>query len=395
VQRSPALPLLAVRAARRAVADNPEDANAWLRLGQAYVLLRNATGEGSAQGSLPPLSQLRHVQIATALEQALRLDPDLEVAHRELAYLYGERNYLDQSLEHRREEVRLSRRPGAHPGETDEELADRLDFLDKDTAKLVTLVEDRRKIYASASRRLQGDRLAQAGLALSLGLARQALEEILLKSPADVLGAPGIKLELDLMLCLGRTEEVRVILGEDEMRANRRRLHYHDLFPPKNAVGEPLYAIPYHWPAYEWLHTLQAAAVGDYGEARDELRVVRTGLKAGHEQLAQQLREVERDLWEFVPGLLSGPRPFPAVVVAQFLGTYLDKRTALQAGEPALRAQRADLCVLEALLALEQGDTAAARSAFAEAQELGAAVPFAGAPAAALYLGKLNAQDWR
>src|SRR5262249_57799152 len=92
-QRSPALPLLAVRAARRAVAANPEDGNAWLRLGQAYVLLRDETCERSAHRERTPLAQLRQVQIATALEQALRLDPDLEAAHHELAHLYGESNF--------------------------------------------------------------------------------------------------------------------------------------------------------------------------------------------------------------------------------------------------------------------------------------------------------------
>src|SRR5207248_5557810 len=110
-ERSPALPLLAVRAARRAVAANPEDANAWLRLGQAYLLLRNLTCERSGEGLLPPLAQLRHVQVATALEQAVRLNPDHEAAHRALYELYGQR-YLDQALEHRREELRLSRRAG-------------------------------------------------------------------------------------------------------------------------------------------------------------------------------------------------------------------------------------------------------------------------------------------
>jgi len=398
VQRSPALPLLAVRAARQAAAADPEDANAWLRLGQAYALLRNATGEDSAHGLLPPLAQLRHVQIAAALEQAVRLDPDLEVAHSELAYLYGERNYLDQSLEHRREEVRLSRRAGPRPGETADELADRLEFLDKDTAKLVQLVEQRKKIYAANSRALQGDRLAQAGLALRLGLVRQAVDEILLQSPADLLGSTGIQLELDLLLCLGRADEVRATLDDEVLRAKKHGLHYHDLLPPRGGNGEPLYAIPYHWPAYEWLHALQTAAVGDYAAARGEVRAIRSGLKAGHQMLQEQQREVEKRLWPFVGGLLSGPRPFLPAATVEALGPYLENRTALQAGEPALRAQQADLYVLEALLALEQGDTAAARSAFAEARELcanppGAVIRFAGAPIVALYLGKLNGQE--
>jgi hypothetical protein len=396
VQRSPSLPLLAVRAARGAVAVDPEDANAWLRLGHAYTLLRNTTGEGSALGLLPPLAQLRHIQIATALEQAVRLDPDhSEMAHGELAFLYGERNFLDQALEHRREELRLTRRAGPRPGESDEEFADRLETLDKDTAKVVQMVEQSRKIYAAQSRRLEGNRLAQADLALRLGLARQALEEILMNTPPDLLGSPGVRLELELLLQLGRADEVRPTLNDPLTRENRQNLHYLDLSPPMRSDGGPLYAIPYHWPAYEWLHALQAAAVGDYAEARGELAAVRAGLRADHERLQTQLREVDRFQWPFVGRLWAGPRPIEAASAAEALVSYLEIRAVLRAREPTLRAQQADLLVLEGLLALEQGDTAAARSAFVEAQGLcaGDAVPFAGAPIVALYLGKMSARE--
>jgi len=398
VEREPALALLAARAARRAVAANPEDAGAWLRLGQAYLLLRNSTWEHSRRGLLPPLADLRHVQVATALEQAVRLDPDLEEAHHQLHDLYGERNYLDQALEHRLKEVQLSRRAGPRPGEEAEVAADRLETLEKDTAKLVELVEDRRKTYASASRALQGERFEQARLALRLGLARLAAEEVLLKSPVDLLGAAGIKLELDLLLCLGRADEVRAILADEGLRASRHGLLYHDLPFPRDAAGVPLYAIPYHWPAYEWLHAVQAAAVGDYAVAREEVASLRAGRQAGLDLLMRQQPDIDEGLRQFVPGLLSGPPPFLPAFTAQTLAGYLDKRAALKVGEPALRAQQADLCVLEGLLALEQGDTGAARSAFAEAQKLcarpaGGAVPFAGAPIAERYLGKLNARQ--
>jgi hypothetical protein len=391
--RPPALLLLTIRAARRAVAANPADANAWLRLGQAYLLLRDATWERSGEGRLPPLAQLRHVQIATALEQAVRLDPDLEAAHRELAFLYGERNYLDQSLEHRRDEVRLSRRAGPRPGETAEVYADRMELLEQDTAKLVELVQDRRQRYADRFRTLQGDRLAQARLALSLGLARQAVEEILLPCPADLLGAPGIKLELELLLTLGRVEEVRAILGDATLRASKHGLLYYQLPPPQSPAGGPLYALPYHWPAYEWLHILQAAAVGDYAQARAEAHVIRAVLRAGHERLRKQQAEADRRVWTYLPGLLSGPPPFLPALAAQGLGAFLEARAALQAGEPTLRAHQADLDVLEGLLALEQGDPEGARAAFAEARQLcteAPAVPFAGGPIAAGYLSKLN-----
>jgi hypothetical protein len=395
VERSPSLPLLAVRAARRAVAANPADSNAWLRLGQAYLLLRNVTCERSAERLLPPLAELRHVQIVTALEEALRLDPDLEVAHHELAYLYGERQYLDQALVHGREELRLSRRAGRRPGETDEEWADRLELLEKDTAKLVELVGDRRKTYAARSPTLQGERLAQASVALTLGLARQATDEILLPAPADLLGAPGMKLELDLLLALGRVEDVRGILNDETTRASKRGLAFHDLFPPKNPSGGALYALPYHWPAYEWLHVLQAAAVGDYAQAREELHAIRSEVQAGHQRMKEAQREIDRHLWTFVPRLLSGPSPFLPAFTLQTLSPFLEHRASLQVGEPALLAQQADLCVLEGLLALEQGDTEAARSAFTEALRLcdppaGPAVPFAGEPIAARYLGKMT-----
>jgi len=62
--------------------------------------------------------------------------------------------------------------------------------------------------------------------------------------------------------------------------------------------------------------------------------------------------------------------------------------------ERVLRSQQANLYVLEAMLFLEQGDTAAARTAFSEAQKLcagagDAEVPYAGGPIAAGYLSQM------
>jgi hypothetical protein len=396
VERPPALPLLAVRAARRAVADNPADANAWLRLAQAYLLLRNGTRERTAEGMLPPLAQLRHVQIVTALEQVVRLNPDLEEAHHELALLYGPRNYLDAALEHQREELRLSRRAGPRPGESAEEFDHRLETLDKDTAKLEELVQDRRQKYAAGSRSLQGDRRAQADMALQLGLARLAVDEVLLSASAEVLGPDGIKLELDLLLTLGRAQEVRPILNDPGLRANKQALRSYDLTAPRTREGAPLYPLPYHWPAYEWLHVLEAAAVGDYGQARADLGAARAEVRTRHGLMRQRLDDVTRRSRPLVPGLLAGRPPLPPALPA--LSATLGEKAAFEFGDRIFRGQQADLCVLEGLLALEQGDPPAARSAFAEAQQLGAPVagaevPFAGRPIATGYLGQLNAQD--
>src|SRR5262249_4527077 len=220
-------------------------------------------------------------------------------------------------------------------------------------------------------------------------------DEILLPAPADLLGAPGMKLELDLLLALGRVEDVRGILNDETTRASKHGLAFHDLFPPRSASGTPLYAIPYHWPAYEWLHALQTAAVGDYAQAREELRAIRAEVQAGHQRMKEAQREIDRQLLTFVPRLLSGPSPLLSATIVPTLAPFLEHRATLQLGEPALLAQQADLYVLEGLLALEQGDTEAARAAFSEAVRLcdppaGPAVPCAGEPIATRYLSKMT-----
>jgi hypothetical protein len=396
LERSPALPLLAVRAARRAVADSPHDANAWLRLGQAYLLLRSVTCERTAEGQLPPLAELRYVQTVTALEEAVRLDPDLQPARHELASLYGGRHFFDQALEHHRQNVRLIRQAGPHPGETAAEWDDRLELLDKDLARLEELVEERRKRYAAAAPALEGDRLVMARLALRLGLARQAADDILLPTPADLLTGDGLKLELELLLALGRAEDVRAIFGDEAAAAHKDGLPYSDLRPPRDPAGGLLYQIPYHWPSYDWLHAVQAAAVGDYTEAEAALRTIRSRLHIGRRLMRLQLRDFEPRIRFVLPGLWSGPPAFLPAFSARALTRLLRQRAFIRDGEAILRAQQADLDVLEGLLALERGDPEAARSAFTRAQRLcarpggGAAVPFAGAPLAASYLSKLN-----
>jgi hypothetical protein len=396
-ERPPALLFLAVRAARRAVAANPHDSTAWLRLGHAYLLLRNLTAERSSEGLLPPLTQLRNIQITTALEQAVRLDPNLEVAHRELAYLYGESNFLDQALDHRQEELRLTRRTGPRPGESGEEFAYRLESLEKDTAKLEDMVAERRQKYTGGARAFQGERLPQANLALGLGLARLAADDILLSSPAGVLGMPGIKLELGLVLSLGRADDVRSILNDPTVAANKDQFPYHDIPSPVKHDGTPLYAVPYRWPGYEWLKVLQAAAVGDYAEARGTLAVIRSRVHAGHERFQQQVRGMEHGEQPLLPGLFAGPLVWLPAFTAHRLRDFLERRAALQAGERSLRAQEADLYVLEGLLALEQGATEDARLTLAEAVKLCAQAPgdplrFGGQPIAAGYLLRLNAR---
>jgi hypothetical protein len=397
-ERPPALPLLAVRAARRAIAANPQDANAWLRLGQAYLLLRNATCERSRDKLLPLLTELRNIQIASALEQALRLDPELESAHHELTYLYGERHLSDQALVHRREELRLTTRVGPRRGETVEDFRYRVILTERDTAALEEEVAQRREDYAENVRALQGGRVAQAGLALRLGLARVATDDVLLPCPAELLGSEGMKLQLALLLSLGRVEEVGAILGDERVSASKEGLQYLDIPGPKKWDESKLYGLDYHLPAYEWLRAVQAAAIGNYAEARGALGAIRNGLRVGNDRLSWQLRQIDLRDVALLPGLFCGPPPFLPAFFADFLNRSFQERTALQVGEPALRAHQADLCVLEGLLALEQGAPEDARSAFLHARRLCAAsgspgVAFAGESIVGSYLSWLGERE--
>jgi hypothetical protein len=337
---------------------------------------------------------LRYIQIATALEQAVRLNPDLEVAHHELGYLYGEGRSLDRALDHRRAELRLSRRAGPRSGESAEERAHRLELLQRDVDKLEKLVQEGRDKYTSALRALAGQRVPQAQLALRLGLTRQAADDILLPSPAALLGLPGIKLELEVLLSLGRADEVRNALRDEAMAANKQALPYYDIPAPRSPDGTALYALPYHWPCYQWLDVLQAAAVGDYEQAHQALQALRSGLRGGHELMQRRLRNPQSD-WDLLGGVLSGGPPFLPAFAVSGLVRRQEQRMALQSGVRTLRAQQADLCVLEGLLALEQGATQDARAAFVEARRLsrpagGTAIPFAGAVITGYYLPKLS-----
>src|SRR5262249_51163582 len=107
--RSPALPLLAVRAGRTAVAAGSADDAAWLSLARACLYLPRATWEADAGRAFPLLSYVRQVQAASALVQAVVAHPENPGGHEALAGLYGERGFLDLSVRHRRAQVQLVR----------------------------------------------------------------------------------------------------------------------------------------------------------------------------------------------------------------------------------------------------------------------------------------------
>jgi hypothetical protein len=390
--RSPALPLLAARAARRALANNPEDANAYLRLGQAYLTLRNDSPEHSHEGLLPPLAMLRHVQIATDLEQALVLYPDLEAAHENLATLYLEHQFFDAALEHRRARLRLVRQSlagGTRSRGPSEALAAEAAQLEKSVADLETLVQDRQNQFAIRSDGLGDKPLRKAELALSLGLPLKALDDVLLRSQVLLFGPEGARLELQLLLLLGRAEEAREKLDDPGVKESRHLLDTIDL-PGVGPHGE---AVVFHFPAYEWLAGCQAAATGDYDRAAAAFAEGATIMSGA---IDTQLKKVRLLLLAATPsevGLMSAPQAsfFPALAAHKDLGPALGLL-----GELATqRACQADLNVVSGLVELERGRPIMAQRHFEEALQLckpgGLGEYFVGRPLAVSYLQRLRA----
>ncbi|HEX5269456.1 MAG TPA: hypothetical protein VFW33_03165, partial [Gemmataceae bacterium] len=308
-----ALLLLAVRAARRALAANPDDAHAYFLLGDAYLRMAHDL-PGSYWGArLPMLVQVRRAQASSALNAAVTLRPDLRPAHARLAALYIDMGYLDLALKHRRD-----------AGLEDGGLADE--------------VKRRTDVYQANSSFLTGADRARA--ALEKGLAKTALDE-LLASDVSAFGAGGMRMELELLLATGRVSEVRDWMNEDQKQLIDRG-------------------------SYTWIQARMKAATGDYAVADKDLNSLTAAaeMKPGSSGVAVEMRDA---LALALASLVaSGPLPDGSIALPGLLFQYTQFRVRAAAILGALSGE-ADLAVLRGLLALEAGRTDDAARHFREA----------------------------
>jgi tetratricopeptide (TPR) repeat protein len=233
----------AVRAARRAVADNPTDANAYLVLGRAYSLLLSGTAEHAWAARIPQIKRVREDQQVAAFNKAVALDPKLAAAHLELARLYRSTGCIDLAAEHYAEYQKLPPRwGGPKKGSEATEVAAEL-------KQLTNLVEGRERTWEEeTARQPVGDRALRAQQLELGGVAR----DLLLKSDVAAFGVSGTKLEIDLLLRTGRPRDVL------------------DWVAPEVAgsLGER---------DYRWRRALAQLAVGDYDAADEELALMVSG----------------------------------------------------------------------------------------------------------------------
>jgi tetratricopeptide (TPR) repeat protein len=330
---------LAVRAGRRAVAANPLDAQAHALLGEAYLRLIKQTREAAWGKELSELVQLRRTQAAAELNQAVTLSPGLGSAHEHLAALYVELGIIDLALKHQREYVAAVRRAGRPAGSDIDQYRVALATAEERLGRLSDLVREREESYD----RQAGDLRVydRALLATELGLGGKA-RDILLGSDISAFGDDGMTLELQLLARTGRVKEVRDWTAEEH----------------QEVLGS----------FYLWLRAQAFAAGGDYVMARE---------------LCGQLAAAGLD-----PSIPNPPGAGPREVVTARVGMAIldgqygppgnragpiweafrqvDFRTSVRQLVTALRRE-ADSLTLRGLLALEEGDTAAAAADFRRA----------------------------
>jgi tetratricopeptide (TPR) repeat protein len=373
----PASLFLAIRAARRALHVNPDDANTYLILGEAYSRLALSTRERVLGSSYPRLLRLRLVQAIAALEQAVKLQPHLVLAHAGLAELYHEMGFVDPNvgfrdliLKHREEQLKHERSAGPRRGESADAFAQRMQSLEEQVKQLRVEVSKRSEVFEVNAANLKVyDRARQA---CQKGLAGKALE-ILLASDFAVFGIKGMALEFDLLLATGRVKDVREWMNPEQ----------------KDQLGLNYY----------WLNAQMAAASGDYDRADEDLAamLVRGIRKSETNEEIMPFRTAIA--LGFTQAILSGQQSgAPILGMGQRILSQIEiyKRTDPLFG--GLR-QDADVMMLRGLLALEVGRAKQATTHFRKALALwkdenaaaeGSGLEFAGREIAQRYLKLLS-----
>ncbi len=335
---------LAIRAARRALHDNPDNPFAHLLLGEAYFRLGTKTQEKSwAKNYGRSFGRIRAIQTIAAYKQALQLKPDLELAHQRLAGIFQNMNCKDVALKHYQEYLKLvgAREPGR--GES-KELARKKNMVALREKEIKRLQDE----YEINSQNLKV--VDRAVLADDKGLVELALD-ILLKEDVAAFGATGMDLELKLLLLTGQIEKVREWMDEEKEKV---------------------------LPDYRWNKVQLNAALGDYDQADKDLeaRIIMPKIgdkkiplrSAGALILGQGLLDVNDSIFFKNPNrILAGRDAMPQGYDGLFPGREGTLSALMMAGNGL--DQEANIFDLRGLLALESGRIAKADAFFHRAQD--------------------------
>jgi tetratricopeptide (TPR) repeat protein len=366
---------LSIRTARQALLKDPDESAVWLLLGQAYSDLQHSTREGTRGGNLVFLTQLRRVQIVTALQQALKVNPDLEDAHRLLFAVFDELGYLDLVAKHLREQLRCARANGPRPGEKPERYQERLQQLEAFLKDVEDELKKRQDRYLLAvANRDEGQQIMRAVAPPQdggFGLIETGIEKLTKLKPEDLFpkegkGSDAGILLIELLLRTGQADEARRLMSE----------HTESL----QGVFHQGLGVP----AFPWFMTCLAAAAGDYETAEKYLELLIRGAQRPAEQADKLRAAIAQDVatihmqslrhvsgyplllqWFVVTTKDQQYPPFSRPIPMMFENIkYLSEQLL---GPVQLQAS---LEVLRGWLYLEWGRTEVARETFDRAQEI-------------------------
>jgi hypothetical protein len=210
VQTSPPGALLmAVRAARRAIARSPENPDGYLALAQAYNTLWQSQERlwGPTPSSI--LERARRTVVVNAYKSAQTLRPEDAAIHFALAEQYARMNYVDLEMDAWEKGLRALRAAGPRPRQPPDDFNKRVAAYEEllHRREQATRIQDLRNDYELAAAGKAP--LIKAQLALRNGLAQQAIEVLSEADPAQ-LGqrGEGAQLLFQLYTDTGRGEEV-------------------------------------------------------------------------------------------------------------------------------------------------------------------------------------------
>jgi hypothetical protein len=334
----PGAPLLMVRAARRAVAENPEHPRVYRTLWEAYKVLKdrqedfwtNYQSRTRAEARIDSRRLIRQIQIMTAVKTYLDLRPEDAEIHEVMARLFLQMEptpFLDLALQHLQETARHfdQYRPDASDPKKLEFFKLKKAELEKQVQSLDALVKKNRQEYELEAATKRG--LEKFGLALdqNRGLALEAVEQ-LLKQKTDSL-SPKEKLVRSVslthfLLLMGRANELTKELAD---------------------AG----------PELAQFQVFHAAALGNYTALDRVLGDMEKRSSQGRQDALPQIVAFHAVFFPGPPQTLVDP-------MALVAGAYKYHNAVLTTIMQNLRPE-AELRTVRGIMALEQGDTAAAR----------------------------------
>lgn len=361
--KSPALPLLSIRAARAGIETDSHDSIAWLVLGRAYLFLGARTWEREAGAGLTLLEHIRFLQATGALVQSARENPDSIPAHESLARLFLRRNMIDLAYRHAVIASRLLQRVGRFEGESEETFGQRVAETQAMIDAIEGALQDAQNRYLVRTVGLAGDPLGQARIAGELGLTQKAID-ILVASHPDLYGMVGLGLLADLLLQTGQVAECRILLDRNELRRNPNGLGFYNLPRKANPDGTRW---TYRLYAYDWLDLCQHAAAGRYQDAAAAVDRLIARFDIEERRIVDALTMGSATLFASEVGLGVPPTPPIARLMAMKEQVAM---TELLNHNKSLSITRADLATLMGVLELERGNLGAATVRFETALSL-------------------------